>query len=126
MSVYDQNKTNHNDIIDAEFVVENSSKVNSAKNSENFNTENSIDAFDYNYKNQNYSQSHNFAWEFSSQNIKKFKRMNLLTLLLLSPFLIVILLFTLFIFLIAFILFMPKMLKFIKIMRLQKRNPFAR
>lgn len=81
------NKNNNNDIIDAEFVVEEKQKS---------------------------FTGHSFAGGINNKKGQILAKPNFLTLLLLSPIILVFLCLAVVVFLIIFILFMPKILRLIK------------
>ena len=111
-------QSNHDDIIDAEFIVDESQSPSSKQsNGAPKNESQSIHPFEFrpyeNQSNQGFS-SQTFAWNFGKKKGALLPKTNLLVLFLLSPILIVLFLFAAVIFLVVFVLFMPKIIKMVR------------
>lgn len=107
---------NNDDIIDAEFVVD--ENIKSATN-ERINVDNNQFIHQYEFNSQQRANSANFssqAFFGNMQNKKGFflAKPNFFVLLLLSPIILVLLFAAFFIFLFVFILFVPKIIKLVK------------
>lgn len=121
-----QNK-NHDDIIDVE-VIKDPNSTSSSQN-QTFANETQQEQYINSYAQQsskNESQFkqnfYSYSWGTKGKNPIKFKRPNILMLILLSPFFLILFVVAFCIFLIAFIFLLPKAFRAVKVMRASKGN----
>jgi hypothetical protein len=114
--VNENNLNKKNDIIDAEFVNEESTLTNNSNSNLNENQSNSIKKVnEYHFSDQEFYSSESqqqkfksFYYSFGNNSNIKLKKPSILKIILLLPFIILGLLFLLIIGLIMFVIFLPK------------------
>lgn len=105
----------HDDIIDAEFVVEenSSSKTNSNSSHGHFKNIQNFDFSAQERENPNFS-SQAFFWGNANQKAVSLKKLNPLVLVLLSPVILAFFVLLVIVFFLAFLIFLPKFIRIFK------------
>jgi maltodextrin utilization protein YvdJ len=110
----------HDDIIDAEFVSEGSTKIKPPQQ-EGFTDSETEQVTKYHYAKKEYNSEQNqsnrfqsFSYSFGSNPKLNFKRPSIFIIILLIPFFLVVLMFFLVIGLITFVIFLPKIFNVIR------------